>query len=174
MWMAFRTKRRTDEALPQTHGRQTIQVQPLRQMFFQVWPLGSAHEATYLRPGEKGETEREREGEDVRVRRGVHHLKIHNRHWVHTRGLAANITTRNIWGSVGKSCLIRHPLDTVRKPFHQRSAMPYQALAWRSDTAKHHCFYFSLILFCTVHHKHGHATSCTKPIRSFIADEQFY
>lgn len=31
------------------------------QMFFQVWPLGSAHEATYLRPGEKGEIEREKE-----------------------------------------------------------------------------------------------------------------
>lgn len=106
------------------------------------------------------------------MRRGVHHLKIHNRHWVHTRGLAANITTRNMRGSVGKSCWIRHPFETVRKPFHQRLAMPYQARAWRSDTAKHHSFYFPLILFCTVHHKHGHATSCTKPTRTFIADEQ--
>lgn len=35
------------------------------QMFFQVWPLGSAHEATYLRPGEKGEKERESKREKM-------------------------------------------------------------------------------------------------------------
>lgn len=62
------------------------------------------------------------------------------------RGLAANVTRRNMRGSVGKRCWILHTLKTVQKPFHQWLAMPYWALAWRSDTAKHHLFFF-LILF---------------------------
>lgn len=139
-------------------------------MFFQVWPLGSAHEATYLRSREKGETEREREREDEKDYTGVHHF-FYNRHWVRTRGLAVNISIRAAWANVVGFYTLS------RQTFHQRLAMPYQALAWRSDTAKHHRF-CSFILFCTVHHhKHGtgNATSCTKFIRTFITkDEQFF
>lgn len=141
-------------------------------MFFQVWSLGSAHEATYLRPRETGERESERKRVRTKRRTCVHcpFGNIHNRLWVHTRGLAANVTSRNMRGSVGKRCWILHPLKTVQKPFHQRLAMPYRALAWRSDTAKHHLFFPPLILF--LYSKSPIAwdgrlnATCTKPKRT--------
>lgn len=68
----------------------------------------------------------------------MHHF-FYNRHWVRTRGLAVNISMRNIraaWANVVGFYTLS------RQTFHQRLAMPYQALAWRSDTAKHHQFLF--------------------------------
>lgn len=104
----------------------------------------------------------------------MHHPdgNIHNRLWVHKRGLAANVTRRNMQGSVGKRCWILHTLKTVQKPFHQRLAMPYRALAWRSDTAKHQVFLFSphsFFLYSTTPLAWNRklSASCTKWKRTF-------
>lgn len=45
MRMALCTVRRTDAPLPQAHGRQTVQVSPLRPLLLKVRPPGITHEA---------------------------------------------------------------------------------------------------------------------------------
>ena len=46
MPMAFRSLRRVDPSLPQTHGSQAIQMQSLRALLCPLWSFGSSHEET--------------------------------------------------------------------------------------------------------------------------------